>query len=394
MENQKKKIWIISGEESGDIYGARLIEELRKISPENKPDISIMGGRRMAATDAEVMVDATELGVVGIMEVLGIIFTMIGIFRRLVKRAKSAGERPDCVVLVDYPGFNIRFAKQMHKLNIPVVWYISPQIWAWKKYRLKKLVKYCSKMLVIFPFEAEVYEGTGLETEFVGHPLVEVVQGRQDPNIQRDKNLILLLPGSRSNEINRLFVPMLETAVELHGKHPELKFTVAAPREKVYEKLKEIYQKFCEFRKNDDLPEISITSGETELWMQRAGTGLAASGTVTVECAIAGLPLTVAYRLNVLTYWIARMLVDLPFFTMVNIIADKKVYDEFLQGDVNAITLSESVEKILPDGERRAEVEKEIKEVVDSLSVKSGNASRKSAEAVISVLNSSSTRQT
>ena len=384
MEKDKKKIWIISGEESGDIYGSRLIEELRGINPDNPPEISVMGGKRMAATGAEVMVDATELGVVGIMEVLGIFFTIAGIFRRLVK--KAAQEKPDCVVLIDYPGFNIRFAKKMHKLNIPVVWYISPQIWAWKKYRLKKLVKYCRKMLVIFPFETEVYEGTGLDTEFVGHPLVEVVQARKDPKIERDNNLLLLLPGSRSNEINRLFVPMLETSLELHKRHPDLKFVVAAPRETVYIRLQEILKKFCESHKDAEIPEITITSGETGKWMQAAATGLAASGTVTVECAIAGLPLTVAYKLNPLTFWIAKHLVDIPFFTMVNLIADKKVYDEFLQEDVNARTLSDSIEKILPGGERRSEVEKEIQEVIDSLSIESGNASRKSAEAVMRVM--------
>jgi lipid-A-disaccharide synthase len=384
MDNKEKKIWIISGEESGDIYGALLIEELRNIDPNKQPDIYVMGGKRMASTGAEVMVDSTELGVVGFLEVLNILFTIAGIFRRLVKRAKT--EKPDCVVLIDYPGFNLRFARQMHRLNIPVVWYISPQVWAWKKGRIRKLVKYCTKMLVIFPFETEVYKGTGLETEFVGHPLIEVVEGRNDPDIEKDDNLVLLLPGSRSNEINRLFVPMLDTAVELHKRHPELKFVASAPRETVAAKLKEIFIEFREKHKNEKLPEINITSGETGRYMQMAGTGLAASGTVTVECAIAGLPLTVCYRLNPLTYWFARLIVDIPYFTMVNLIADKKVYDEFLQGDVNAATLSDSMEKILPDGERRSEVEKDIKEVVDSLSADKENASRKTAEAVMKTI--------
>jgi len=388
MKDNKKKIWIISGEESGDIYGARLIEELRNSSPENPPYISVMGGRRMAETGAELMVDATELGVVGLMEVLGIIFTIIGIFRKLVKRASE--ERPDCVVMIDYPGFNLRLAKKLHKLNIPIVWYISPQVWAWKKGRMAKLAEYCTKMLVIFPFETDVYKETGLDTEFVGHPLVEVVQDRKNPNIQHNKNLVLLLPGSRSNEINRLFVPMLETALELHKRHPELIFTVAAPRDSVYERLQEIYRRFCESRNKSEMPQITITSGETALWMQKAGTGLAASGTVTVECAIAGLPLTVAYRLNALTYWIARMLVDLPYFTMVNLIADKRVYEEFLQKDVNAITLADSLEKILPGGDRRSEVEADIKDVVNSLSLKSGNPAKRVAIAVMSVVNKAS----
>ncbi len=384
MSKDKKKIWIISGEESGDIYGAKLIEELRSLSPKNKPDISIMGGKRMAATGAEVMVDATELGVVGLMEVLGILFAIVGIFRKLIKRAKV--ERPDCVVLIDYPGFNLRLAKQLHKLKIPVVWYISPQVWAWKKGRKWKLAKYCTKMLVIFPFETEVYKETGLDTEFVGHPLVEVVRDRKDPNIQHDKNLVLLLPGSRSNEINRLFIPMLETAIELHKRNPKLKFTVSAPRKSVYNRLKVMKKHFCESRKKSDMPEITITSGETALWMQKAATGLAASGTVTVECAIAELPLTVAYRLNPITYWIAKMIIDLDFFTMVNIIADKRVFEEFLQGDVNATTLADSVEKILPGGQRRKEVVLDLENVVKSLSPQSNSPTRRAAKAIISVI--------
>ena len=389
MEKKRKKIWIISGEESGDIYGARLICELRRISEGAEPEISVMGGRRMAETGAEVMVDATELGVVGFLEVMSIIFRIAGIFRMLVK--KAAEDRPDCVVLIDYPGFNMRLAAKLHKLGIPVVWYISPQVWAWKKYRIKHLAEYCRKMLVIFPFEVDVYKGTGLDTEFVGHPLVEVVHARQNPEIKRDPNLVLLLPGSRSNEINRLFLPMLETAVMLHEKHPELKFTVAAPRDTVYDRLKEIYEKFCEFRKDSPMPEITITSGETGMWMQKAATGLAASGTVTVECAIAGLPLAVVYKLNPITYHLAKLFIKIPYFTMVNLIADKKVYDEFLQGDVNPVTLTDALEQILPGGKRREEVEKDIANVVAMLSgdKEEGihiDASRRAAEAVMNTI--------
>jgi lipid A disaccharide synthetase len=148
-----------------------------------------------------------------------------------VKEAKRV--RPRGVVMVDYPGFNLRFAKALWKLGIPVVWYISPQVWVWRKGNIKKLAKYCKKMLVIFPFEPEVYEGSGLDAEFVGHPLVEIVQERTVPGIERDPNCFLLLPGSRSGEVSRLLEPMLDTVCELHKTHPQLYFVIAASREKM-----------------------------------------------------------------------------------------------------------------------------------------------------------------
>ena len=383
-DEKRYNIWIISGEESGDIYGSRLINELKTMLPADKLSISAMGGARIAETGANLMVDSTELGVVGIFEIMGMIGTFIRIFQQLVRHATK--ERPDAVILIDYPGFNLRFAAKLYKLGIPVIWYITPQVWAWKKSRIAKLAKYCTKMMVIFPFETDVYAGSGLDTEFVGHPLVDVIKDRTNPEIKRDPNRFLLLPGSRKNEINRLFVPMLETACKLHQTHPELKFTVSAPRKKVYDRLMKIYESFCENNKKKNIPEIDITYGNTGRWMQEAGTGLAASGTVTVECAIAGLPLTVVYKLNPLTFFLAKLIVDIPFFTMVNIIAGKLVFEEFLQGDVNAETLSASIEKILPCGERRREIETDIKKMTESLSTGSGNASAQAAECVLKIL--------
>ena len=379
MDNTRKKIWVISGEESGDIYGARLINELRAQSP--NVEISIMGGKRMIATKAEVMVDATELGVVGILEVLGMIFTFIRIFREMVRRA--AREKPDCVVLIDYPGYNLRLAAKLQRLGIPVVWYISPQVWAWKKGRIAKLAAYCRKMLVIFPFEPDVYAGSGLDAEFVGHPLVDVVRERTDPKIKRDDNLMLLLPGSRSNEINRLFVPMLETAMRLKANHPNLRFVVAAPRKTVSDRLTAILEKFKASHPEAEELSVDIECGKTGEFLQKACAGLAASGTVTVECAIAGLPLTVVYILNPITFLIAKMLVKIPFFTMANIIAGKLLYEEYLQGDVNAANLAKSMERILPGGERREEILAGVCEVRESLTVEGCDGSAKAAEVIL-----------
>ena len=168
----------------------------------------------------------------------------------------------------------------MYKLGIPVYWYVSPQVWVWGKKRLPILAKICTKMLVIFPFEEEVYSVTPLKAKFVGHPLVDVIAARRDPEIKRDMNSFLLLPGSRKNEIDRLLVPMLDVANALHKKHPELKFTLAAPRQKIADSCAE---KIADYRKkHPELPEIDISVGSTGKLQQSAGTGLAARGTVTV----------------------------------------------------------------------------------------------------------------
>ena len=353
----------MAGESSGDIYGAALARELRQLAAANGEEIEFsgMGGAEMINAGVKVKVDSTELGVIGIFEALKNIFTFIGIFFKLLKAAKA--ERPDAVIMIDYPGFNLRFAKKMYKLGIPVYWYVSPQVWVWGKKRLPVLAKICTKMLVIFPFEEEVYAATPLKAKFVGHPLVEVIAARRDPEIKRDMNSFLLLPGSRKNEIDRLLVPMLDVANTLHKKYPELKFTLAAPRQKIADSCTE---KIADYRKeHPELPEIDISVGSTGKLQQSAGTGLAASGTVTVECALSGLPLVVGYKLNFMSLVLAKILVTLyrGFFTMVNIIADKEVYQEFLQWHFCEKEVLPAVEAILPGGSRRQEVEAGMKEV-------------------------------
>ncbi|QSH40861.1 lipid-A-disaccharide synthase [Lentisphaerota bacterium ZTH] len=381
MNQKDKKIWIFAGEASGDLYGAQLAEEMRQLGKQNNVKVKVegMGGPAMKEAGVNILVDSTELGVVGLIEVLKHIFTFIKIFRFLVNKAIT--EKPDAIILIDYPGFNLRFAARMHKHNIPVIWYISPHVWTWGKKRIPKLAKFCRKMLVIFPFETEVYKPSGLDTEFVGHPLVDIVRNRRDKSITRDPDTLLLLPGSRAMEVNRLLLPMLQTAETLYKRHPNLKFVISTPRPKVFKMCQRVLSDFR--TTNPDAPEFKLTCGDTPYWQQRAGTGLAASGTVTVESAIAGLPLVVAYKLNWLTLLVASMVVKLyrGFFTMVNIIANKEVFEEFLQWHVNSKELSQAVEKILPGGPKRARVESDINKVARQLSGGSEGALYKAAKA-------------
>ena len=376
-----KKIWIFAGEASGDLYGARLGDALRELAGKRGVELKLsgMGGPRMMAAGIPVLVDSTELGVMGVVEVLKLLFTFVGIYFKLVRAARK--ERPDAVVLIDYPGFNLMYALAMYFSRIKVIWYVSPHLWVWGKWRLPVLAKICSKMLVIFPFEIEVFAKTGLNTEFVGHPLINIVEERRDPDIVRDPRSFLLLPGSRVMEINRLLEPMLDTVCVLNERHPELTFHLSAPRQKIcdlcIEKIK-LYRK-----KHPGLPEIGVSCGDTGVWQQRAGTGLAASGTVTVESAIAGLPLVVGYRMNWVTILLASCVVKLyrGYFTMVNIIADKTVFEEFLQHRFSPAKLIPAVESILPGGSRRKEVEEQMNEVKNMLSPRCENAAVQAAEA-------------
>ena len=378
-----KKIWIFAGEASGDLYGARLGEALQKLAAEKNIDLELsgMGGPRMMASGIPVKVDSTELGVMGVVEVLKLLFTFIGIYFKLVRAARR--ERPDAVVLIDYPGFNLMYALAMYFSGIKVIWYVCPHLWVWGKWRLPVLAKICAKMLVIFPFEVEVFAPTCLKAEFVGHPLIDIVNERKDPSIVRDPKKFLLLPGSRVMEINRLLEPMLDTVLQLAKKHPELEFHISAPREKIVRLCEE---KIAVYRKNNpSLPEITLSCGDTGKWQQLAGTGLAASGTVTVESAIAGLPLVVGYRVNWLSILIAILLsvrLFRGFFTMTNIIANKVVFEEFLQHRFSPENIVPAVERILPGGERRAEVEKQMLEVRNMLAAKSGSAARQAALAI------------
>lgn len=380
------KIWMIAGEASGDLYGAQLAADLLKLHPGAK--LSGMGGVKMKEAGVEILVDSSELGVVGLVEVLGSIFKFIRIFYFLLGKAKE--NRPDAVVLIDYPGFNIRLAKRLKKMGIPVIWYISPQVWVWRKSNIPKLAHYCTKMMVIFPFEVEVYKGSGLDVEFVGHPLVEIVQERRDPALTRDPNRILLLPGSRRSETKRLLYPMLRTVSLLKERHPNLEFVVASPRRKVADDVVRDLKEFREKHPEISLPEIPVACGETAKCLQTCAAGFAASGTVTVECAIAGLPLVVAYRLNPVTFLLARVIIRKLFrnaFTMPNIILNRVVFEEFLQHQIVPEVLVGAMERILPGGERRNQVLADMEEMTRDISGGVKGAGMNAATVVLSVAN-------
>lgn len=370
-------IWIIAGEESGDAYGARLAVELRR----QRADLVVkgMGGGAMAAAGVDVLLDSSELGVVGLVEVFRHLGTFVAALSALGRRA--ARERPQAVVLIDYPGFNLRLARRLHALSIPVVYYVSPQVWAWKRGRRHTLAALCRRLLCIFPFEPAHYADTALDVRFVGHPLLEILAEKRDPTAVRDPDLVLLLPGSRRGEVERLLPPLLETAADLKRRQPRLHFVLPVPRPAVADIARECIAR----RRGLADVELPIEIGLTHHWMQRAAAGLAASGTVTMEAAILGLPLVSVYRLAWPTYWLGRLVIrGVPFFTIVNLVAGREVFAEFLQGRVCAACLAPALEAILPGGARRAEVERGMADAVNALGLP-GSVSATAARLVLEV---------
>lgn len=357
---EDKTIWIIAGEASGDDYGARLAEALLS----RQPGLCLkgMGGEQMRKAGVDTVIDASELGIVGIFEVIKHLPLFFRLFKHLLAQIRQ--DAPAAVVLIDYPGFNLRLAQRLHQLNIPVLYYISPQVWAWKKGRIPKIAASVDRMLCIFPFEPAVYAHTDLRAEFVGHPLLQILSPWRERAEEREKDLVLLLPGSRGGEIRRLLPVLLKTAVLLHQQRPELRFEIPLSRSSTLELGRQIV---AAENLPADFPEVVFSVGQTRDRMRSAVAGIAASGTVTVEAAILGLPLVVIYKVNWLTWLVARRLVKLPYITIANLVTDSCVYEEFLQSSAEPVKISKALLKILPGGERHLLVVEGIAKTVAML---------------------------
>ncbi|MGN0867083.1 MAG: lipid-A-disaccharide synthase [Oligosphaeraceae bacterium] len=336
-------LWIMAGETSGDGYGASLAQAIHAREP--RLVLRGMGGVRMREAGVDTFVDSTELGIIGFWECLKHIFFFLKLLKRITRLA--AQERPRTVVLIDYPGFHMMLAKRLHALGIRVVWYVSPQVWAWRSGRVWKLARYCDRMLCIFPFEPACYAKTSLRAEFVGHPLFHILAPYRKSRSQREENLVLLLPGSRRQELQRLLPSFLQAAARLHHARPELRFHIPLPRKAILDYAQELAQK------EQEAPEVTWSVGDTREWMTRASAALAASGTVTVEAAMLGLPVVVAYRISPFSWWVASKLIQISTITIANLVCERTVFQEVLQKACTGENLCHALEDILPGGERR-----------------------------------------
>ena len=365
VEREAPTLMMIAGVASGDTHAARLAESLRAQCPGVK--LFGAGGPKMKAAGVELLFDLTEHAVVGLTEVLAHYPKIRRLFWTLVRAVEE--RRPDAVILTDYPGFNLRFAKQMKARGIPVFYFISPQVWAWAPWRARKFPKLMDLLMVIFRFEKEFYAQRlpALHVEFVGNPVVE--QLRQEPRVtQREPGLVALLPGSRRSEVERLLPVMAATARLLARQQPGVRFEMAAATEPVAALARSLV---------GDAP-VAIGVGGAHELMQRAAAGMVAAGTATLESACFGLPHVIVYRFSRLTWLVFQFVKNIERVGIVNIVAGREIVPEFVQGRAQPEALAVAVGALLGDAARREQMQRELAEVVKSLEAEdvAGRAAR------------------
>ncbi len=321
------EVFVLAGEASGDVKGGGLVEAALRLSR----DVRFwgVGGRRMREAGMEIFIDSSELSVNGVVEVMARGRSIWYIYRRL--REALAARKPDLVVLIDFPDFNMFLARQVNRLGIPLLWYVSPQVWAWRRYRLRKIARRVSRMMVVFPFEEAMYRERGVPVDFVGHPLVDLVRPRltreetmRKVGLDPGRGLVALLPGSRRSELERIYPVMLEAAQRLHAMRPDLQFaTPVAPTLPV--------EAVAASARAARVP-VAIAEDLTYDLMAAADAVLVAAGTATLECALVGTPMVMVYRISPITY-LGRPLVGVEHYCMVNLIAGRRVVPELVQAD-------------------------------------------------------------
>jgi lipid-A-disaccharide synthase len=335
------KIAVVAGEASGDLHASEVMRELKKLDPH----LSMFGfgGDMLAREGMTLLHHASELGIVGLFNVLRHLPFFRRVFNELMERIER--ERPDVVFLVDYPDFNMRVAKRCKELGLRVVYYISPQIWAWRQGRVRHIARYVDRMIVIFPFEEEFYRKHNVPVSYVGHPLIEQLAGVRKPARKPDVLRIALLPGSRRMEVQSLLPPMLDAVAVLRKERNVDAYVIQAPTIE-HDELEAIMR-----AQGIEVPILPHDRGEG---VAAADVSLSSSGTATLESAILGTPVVVMYRLSRATYMLARKLVRVPHFSLVNIVAGKEVVPELIQHEVNGARIADEVRKLVAPGKYEA----------------------------------------
>jgi lipid-A-disaccharide synthase len=352
------KLMIIAGETSGDLHGGQLVKELKAMDP--GLEIFGIGGDRMQAGGMELFYHVRELSFMGIAEVLGHLPFIRSVMKKL--EGELYARKPDAVVLIDYPGFNLRFARKVKKAGIPVVYFISPKVWAWGRGRVRKIRKFVDKMLCILPFEEEFYRGRRVNARYVGNPLMDAVnpgqnreQFHKNNGMDPKRPLLGMLPGSRKQEIERILPVMLQTAVMLKEKDPGLQFALGlAPgmdRERIEDMIAVSGLK------------VALVEGSVYDLMAHSRLLLVASGTATLEAGISGTPMIIIYKTSPLTYFIGRRLIKVPDIGLVNLVAGKRVVPEFLQGEARPGAIFLMAQVLLAEGRPRQVVMEELAKI-------------------------------
>ncbi|MDP3791022.1 MAG: lipid-A-disaccharide synthase [Candidatus Omnitrophota bacterium] len=374
-----KNILIVSGEPSGDLHASNLVKELKKL----KSDLKFfgLGGNLSKEAGVEIDFDISKLAIVGLVDAWKNILTIGKVFKGLLKKVDSG--HCDLAILVDYPGFNLRLAKELKKRNIPVIYYVSPQVWAWGENRIEIIKECVKKILVFFKFEEDLYKRHGISSEFVGHPLVETVK----PSMQRNEiikkyslsgsgPIIALLPGSRRMEVKTLLRIMAKAAVRIEKELPGAQILVA--------KYRNLPSDLYESAINGLGVTIKICDADAYNILSVADFAIVASGTATLETAIIGTPFIITYRTGLINYIAYKMVAKIKILGLVNWIAGKVIVPEFLQYNATPEKLAKASLEILRDSSKRSAMIAELKKVKDSLGAPA--ASSRAAQAILPYL--------
>ena len=380
---------IVAGEASGDAHGAALVRALREAAPEAQLHFFGATGAQMRAAGVEPIVETDKLAILGLWEIASTLPRFWRAFRKLT--AAAATQKTDAVILIDWPDFNLRLARWLHRRKFPVVYYVSPQLWAWRSYRAASIRRDVDLLLSILPFEKDWYEARGMtHVEYVGHPLAGNVSADFDRakfcrrhDLDPSRPIIALLPGSRHKELARIFPPMLDAAALIAKQRPEIQFVaVVAPTRDPREAHEIIARQGANSPPENSL---RVVHHETRAALASAEAAAVASGTVTLEAALLGTPHVVVYKESFLNWHLLGSLINVEHYGLVNLIAGRRVAVELMQNDLNGVRLAQELLDLLEPARNRA-ARTALREVTEKLG--EGGASRRAAQEILQFLNS------
>jgi len=370
---------IIAGEASGDLHGSGLVRELKS----KKPDLQIfgIGGDKMQQQGMKLLYHVNEMSVLGFWDVLKQFRFFKKVYKNLVNKLNQ--EKPAVLVLIDYPGLNLKLAKAAQQRGIKVFYYIAPQVWAWGAKRVKKIAATVNKMAVIIPFEEKMYRDAGVDATFVGHPLLEILNIKStrkkfftEHGLNSEFKTVGLLPGSRPLEVKRLLPEMLQTAEQLKKQHPDIQVVIGKADSVSLENYKQLISEKCN---------VQLLENCTYEIMKHSDLLIVASGTATLESALFETPLIIVYKVDALSYLIGKQLVKIDSIGLVNVIAEKKIVPEFIQKQFCEKNLIHEMEDLIFNKNRRTKIIQDIKEIKQKLG--QAGASERTANMILKMIN-------
>ena len=376
---KSRLVLIVAGEASADLHGSNLVRAMKRLDPGIV--FRGIGGRNMETQGVDILVPCSEMAVVGLTEVLPRLRTIAGAYRGLKNIVKQ--DRPDLLILIDYPDFNIMLSGVAKRFGVPVLYYISPQVWAWRRRRVEKLRQRVDRLAVILPFEEAYFRQKGLEAEYVGHPLLDVIPPRIEKNsalralgMKETYPVVGLLPGSRKEEVANLLPTMAKTALELRNTFPDLQCLLPRASTIPEEVIASIL--------GNHPVQIQVIHGDMHRVLSACDFAFVASGTATLETAMMQVPMVILYRVSPLSYWIGKKVIKVPSIGLPNLVARKKIVPELIQNEVSTERMTREALSLLGDRERREDMVKDLIKVREKLG--SVSASQRTAQIALEIM--------